>query len=54
MMDMLMGPAALLLMLFLILAVGGVVVAVRVIGGRATEGDHPGEKGYDPEQHRQP
>ncbi len=49
MMDMLMGTAALMLLLFLILLLTGVVIAVRVIGARATEGDHPGEKGYDPD-----
>lgn len=52
MMDMLMGPAALLLLLFLVIVVGGVMLAVRVMGGRAARGDHPGEPGYDPEQHR--
>lgn len=52
MMDMLMGPAALLLLLFLVMLVGGVLLAVRVLGARATRGDHPGEVGYDAEQHR--
>lgn len=52
MMDMLMGPAALLLLLFLVVVAGGVFLAVRVLGARATRGDHPGEPGYDPEQHQ--
>ncbi len=54
MMDMLMGPAALVLLLFLIVLVAGVIISVRVVGARATRGDHPGEPGYDPDQHRQP
>ncbi|MEJ7795246.1 MAG: hypothetical protein WKF50_06815 [Nocardioides sp.] len=51
MMDMLMGPAALLLLLFLVALVAGVFITVRVLGARATRGDHPGESGYDPDQH---
>ncbi len=28
------------------------MLAVRVMGGRAARGDHPGEPGYDPEEHQ--
>jgi len=52
MVDMLMGPAAVILLLFLVALVAGVTIAVRVLGARATRGDHPGERGYDPDQHR--
>ncbi len=52
MMDMLMGPAAVILLLFLVALVAGVTIAVRVLGTSATRGDHPGERGYDRDQHR--
>ena len=47
MMDMLMSREAVMLLGFLILLVGLVFVAVRVLGARAVRGDHPHEKGYD-------
>lgn len=51
-MDMLMIGAAVALM-FVLLAVGMIAfVVVRVLGAREAQGDHPGEKGYDPAQHR--
>ena len=53
-MDMLMSREAVMLLGFLILVVGLVFVAVRVLGARAVRGDHPREKGYDHDQHRQP
>ena len=53
-MDMLMSREAVILLAFLIVAIGLVFVAVRVLGARAVRGDHPHEEGYDPEQHRQP
>lgn len=54
MMEMLKGPEALFLLLFLILIAAGVLIAVRVLGARQTEGDHPGDRGYDPGQNRRP
>ena len=46
MMDMLSpGVATALLVIVLMAAAAGFVV-MRVLGARAVEGDHPGEKGY--------
>lgn len=51
-MDMVMVGVAVALIL-LLLGLGVVAfVAIRVLGARETRGDHPGEKGYDPAQHR--
>jgi len=52
MMDMLMGPAAVILLLFLVASWQGSPSRFACLGARATRGDHPGERGYDRDQHR--
>ena len=48
-----MSPVAVAVVLVLVIVVGGgAFFAIRLFGGRAFEGDHPGEKGYDAEDHR--
>lgn len=50
MMDM--SPVAVAVVLVLVIVVGGGgFLAIRFFGARAVEGDHPGEKGYDPADH---
>lgn len=52
MMDMLMSGTAVAVLLGLTALIALVLVTVRVMGERAVRGDHPGERGYDPEEHR--
>lgn len=52
MMDMLMSGTAVLMLLGFIALSGIILVTVRMMGARAVRGDHPGEKGYDPADHR--
>lgn len=48
MMDMMSpGVVAAVLVALLVVAVGA-YLAIRVLGARAVEGDHAGEKGYRP------
>ncbi len=52
MMDMLSsGVATALLVVVLVAAVAG-FIAMRVLGARAVEGDHPGDKNYRHADHR--
>ena len=46
MMDMVSSGVAMMVMVVVLLAAGAVFVGVRVMGARQTEGDHPGEQGY--------
>ena len=46
MMDMLSPCVALTLLVIAVVAAAAGYVVMRVLGARAVEGDHPGEKGY--------
>ena len=46
MMDMLSPGVATALLVIVLLAAAAGFVVMRVLGARAVEGDHPGEKGY--------
>ena len=46
MMDMLSPGVALTLLVIAVVAAAAGYVVMRVLGARAVEGDHPGEKGY--------
>ena len=46
MMDMLSPGVAMALLVIALVAAAGGFVTMRVLGARAVEGDHPGEKGY--------
>ena len=48
MMDMLSPGVAMALLIDALVAASLGFVVMRVLGARAVEGDHPGEKGYDP------
>jgi len=51
MMDMMSPVVVAVVLMFVILVGGGGFFAIRFFGGRAIEGDHPGERGYDPANH---
>lgn len=46
MMDMLSPAVATTLLVIVLVAAAAGFVVMRVLGARAVEGDHPGEKGY--------
>lgn len=46
MMDMLSSGVATTLLVVVLVAAALGFVALRVLGARETEGDHPGERGY--------
>lgn len=46
MMDMLSPAVATALLVIVLVAAAAGFVVMRVLGARAVEGDHPGEKGY--------
>jgi hypothetical protein len=46
MMDMLSPAVATTLLVIVLVAAGAGFVVMRVLGARAVEGDHPGERGY--------
>ena len=46
MMDMLSPGVAMALLVIVLVAAAAGFVVMRVLGARAVEGDHPGEKGY--------
>ncbi|QZY29861.1 hypothetical protein [Nocardioides coralli] len=49
---MLMSGTAVVILIGLVVLIGVVFVTIRVMGGRAVRGDHPGEAGYDPGDHQ--
>ncbi len=51
MMDMLSSTVAMTLIALVVVAGAGGFIAMRVLGARAVEGDHPGEKGYTHRRH---
>ena len=52
MMDMLSSAVAMMLIALVRRGGAGGFIAMRVLGARAVEGDHPGEKGYTHRHHR--
>ena len=46
MMDMFSSAVATTLLVIVLVAAGAGFVVMRVLGARAVEGDHPGERGY--------
>lgn len=46
MMDMLSSGVAMVLLAVVLVAAAVGFLVMRMIGARAVEGDHPGEKGY--------
>ena len=46
MMDMLSSGVAMVLLAVVLVAAAVGFMVMRMIGARAVEGDHPGEKGY--------
>lgn len=46
MMDMLSSGVAMVLLAVVLIAAAVGFMVMRMIGARAVEGDHPGEKGY--------
>lgn len=51
MMDMLSSGVAMALLVVALVAAAVGFVAMRVLGAREVEGDHPGEKGYPRPDH---
>ena len=51
MMDMMSPVVVAVVLMLVILLGGGVFFAVQFFGIRSIEGDHPGERGYDPADH---